>query len=313
MDNLDQITEIEQQYHQLVSDGAYAQALELVTRTAHLFPDYSQKIVYAWRMIMACRLHKRELALELLQEAIAAGHWYTGLAEDDDFSILQGNPEFERLLGICVERRAQAMAEAVPVMKVIRPEGYTAPYPLLFALHGNQSNLAEFAGHWMAATEHGWLVGLPQSSQPFGPGTFSWNDWDWSLQEVQAHFALLCSQYPIDPQRVVLAGFSMGGGLAAWLALSGAISPRGLLLVNPFLSDVNHLVPILKAYHPQELRVYIGAGQRDAYCLGVAQQLAALLPKYSIICELEIFPDLEHNFPQQLESSLPNVLEGLLG
>jgi pimeloyl-ACP methyl ester carboxylesterase len=32
----------------------------------------------------------------------------------------------------------------------------------------------------------------------------------------------------------VLAGFSLGGGLAAWLALSGRIEARGLIVVAPF-------------------------------------------------------------------------------
>jgi len=45
------IEAIEQEYHRLASAGAYAEALDLATREAHRFPDYSQAVVYYWRML----------------------------------------------------------------------------------------------------------------------------------------------------------------------------------------------------------------------------------------------------------------------
>jgi hypothetical protein len=56
------------------------------------------------------------------------------------------------------------------------------------------------------------------------------------------------------------------------------------------------------------LRVYLVAGQRDQYCHGIAQQLATLLPKYGIVCELDDYPDLEHSFPVDFEKKLPKAL-----
>ena len=123
---------------------------------------------------------------------------------------------------------------------------------------------------------------------------------------------LSATEYPIDPQRVVLAGFSQGGGLAAWLALSSTIKVRGLILVGPFLPDVKDLIPLMEAHPPQGLRAFLVAGQRDQYCLGVAQRLATLLPQHGIVCELDVYPDLEHNFPSEFESKLPYALEYVL-
>ena len=312
MSNTSKLEEIEQQFDHLAQAGAYAEALELVTREAHLFPDYAQKVVYSWRMTMACRLKDRALALQLLKEAVEAGHWYSGLRDNPDFHLLHGEPEFEKLVEICAERRAHEMASAIPTLKVLQPDRQFAPYPLLLALHGATSNVESFAGHWSAAVSDGWLVGLPQSSQAFGPGTFSWNDWEWAMQEVQKHYAALCQEHPIDPQRVVVAGFSQGGGLAAWLALSGAIKMRGLILVGPFLVEVQELVPLMEAHPPQGLRAYLVAGHRDQYCLGVAQRLATLLPQHGITCELDVYPDVEHSFPMEFESRLAHALEYVL-
>lgn len=312
MDNLSRLQQIEQQFDQLVEAGAYAEALDLATREAHVFPDYSQRVVFMWRITMACRLEDAELALQLLGEAVAAGHWYHGLAEDPDFRLLLGRPEFERLVAVCEERRVRAMASAVPALKLLQPECRCAPYPLLVALHGAQSSAEAFASHWAAAAAQGWLVAVPQSSQAYGPGTYSWNDWEWALAEVERRYAALRTGHDIDPRRVVLAGFSQGGGLAAWLALGGAIEARGLVLVGPFLADVESVVPLLEARRPRGLRAFIAAGERDRYCYGVAQRLAALLPQYGVACRLETYPGLEHGFPQDFESRLPHALEYVL-
>jgi predicted esterase len=307
MNNLPRTEEVEQQFHHLFQTCAYAEALELVTREAHVFPEYAQKVIYSWRMNCACRLKDKELTLRLLNEATQAGYWYSNLQENDDFALLHGDPEFERLAGICTERRAQAMANAIPVIKTFAPERQLHPYPLLLALHG--ANATAEAEHWQAAISHGWFLGMPQSSQVYAPDRYTWNDWDWALQEVPQRFATICAEHPIDTGRVVLAGFSQGGGLAAWLGLSGAIQVRGLILVGPFLVNVNNLLPTLEKHGPYDLRTYIVAGARDEYCLGVAHQLAGLLPNYGIKCKLDVYADLEHRFPLDFEGKLPAALD----
>lgn len=305
--------EVEQEFDQLAAAGEYEQALDLVTREAHLFPYHAQKVVYSWRMWMACKLNRMDLALQLLREAVDAGHWYSTLASDSDFEPVWGDPEFKRLVEICAARRAEAMANARWVMETRRPAG-AGPFPLLVALHGANGTAAEFAGHWEAAVAHGWLVGVPQSSQEFGPGTFSWNDGEWSERDVRRAFETLQTEHSVDVGRVALAGFSQGGGLAVRLALAGATPARGLILVNPFLAEVESIIPALAARQSAlrglgPLRAYIVVGQHDRYCYGVAKQLAELFPRYGIPCTLDEYPDLEHNFPEGFDGRLPEALE----
>jgi predicted esterase len=302
--------EVEQQFHHLVQDGSFAEALDLVTREGYVFPDYAQKVIYYWRMTMACRLNKKDLALGLLEEAVRAGYWYAGLETDPDFQLLYGDAEFERLAQLGMEHRSRAMANAVPVVKTLIPDT-KPPHPLLLALHGGGANVESHVSHWLAAVEHGWLVALPQSSQVYAPGTFTWNDWEWAQQEVGARYAALCNEHSIDPNRVVVSGFSQGGGLALWLVLSGAIKAQGLLLVGPFLDEVSHIIPLLEKRVPDGLRVYLVAGQRDRYCHGIVKQLANLLPAYGIMCKVDDYPDLEHSFPVDFEIKLPESLSFL--
>lgn len=310
MDNVSRMEEVEQEFDHLFQTGAFAQALDLATRQAHIFPEYSQKVIYSWRMTCTCLLGDKAQTLRLLGEADQAGYWYNGLRDDADFALLRGDPEFEGLVTLCAERRAQAMAHAVPVIKTYTPEQGSLPYPLLLALHG--ANATAEANHWMASVSHGWFLGMPQSSQVYAPGTYTWNDWDWALQEVPQGYQTICAENPIDTGRVVLAGFSQGGGLAAWLGLSRAIPACGLILVGPFLANPDRLLPTLEENGPYNLRAYLVAGARDRYCYGVAQQLAKILPQYGIVCKLDEYADLEHSFPLDFERKLPEALDFLV-
>ncbi len=303
------IEAIEQQYHHLAAAGAYAGALDVVTRAAPRFPDYAQPVVYYWRMQMAYGLSDGALVLKLLQAAVAAGYWFNPLELRADFPTLAGRPEFERLAERCAQRRAAAIATAVPVRRVLEPEHAPPPYPWVLALHGNHGTVESFAGHWAPAVAHGWCVALPQSSEGQGPGAFSWNDWEWATFEIQQHAAAISQRYLVAPQRPVLAGFSMGAGLALWLALTGAVPARGLILVAPFLPDVDSLLPVLEAHPPQGLQAYLIASDDDIYCLEVARKLAVLLPRYGLDCQLETYPLLGHSFPPPFESRLPAALE----
>jgi dienelactone hydrolase len=301
---------IEQEFHTLSGEGKFAAAYELATREAGRFPSSAQAIVYSWRFCTACLMGDPALALRLLEEALAAGYWYgeASLREDADLTSLHGLPEFERLVALSSQRRDEALARATPELKLIEPEGVRAPYPLLLALHGNSSNIASSAHYWRQASAQGWLVALPQSSQVMGEQAYGWNDRDWAVREITQHFAAIQQRYAIDLQCSVVAGFSMGGGLAAWLALSGTLAVRGFIAVGPFLARVDELVPLLEA-HRQPLRAYLVASQRDTYCYGVAQNLAELLPRHGIACELELHPDLGHDFPPEFERSLAKGLD----
>src|SRR5581483_3277220 len=141
-----------------------------------------------------------------------------------------------------------------------------------------------------SAAEHGWLVALPQSSQAMGEHSYGWNDHSWAVREIKQLAAAIAAGYPIDPARSVVAGFSMGGGLAATLALGGELDVCGFVAVGPFLAHVESVRPLLEVQRARPLRAYLVASQRDEYCYSVAQRLAALLPPHGIPCEVELHP-----------------------
>jgi predicted esterase len=313
-------SDLEKQLYQLYQNGEYAQALDLATRKAGRFPTEAWLVTY-WRICMASLLDETALALQLLEEALAAGLWYAEaqLREDTDLQSLQGLPEFERLVEVCRKREAEAQAQAAPVLLTLQPEDQCQagrqPCPLLLVLHGNNKSAEGSVGFWSSAVSKGWLLALPQSSQVRSPGGYAWNDRDRAVREIQEHYATLCEQYAIDPDRVVLAGFSLGGELAIWLAMSGTIEARGFIAVGPggpYMNEPDKWMPLIEASQGSGLRGYLVVGEQDVFCYEGTQALAALLKSRDIPCELEMHPNLGHDFPPEFQQSLTRALEFVL-
>jgi predicted esterase len=133
---------------------------------------------------------------------------------------------------------------------------------------------------------------------------------------MQAHYARLREQYAVDPNRVLVAGFSMGGELAIWLALTAAIQVRGFIAVGPggpYIQEPDNWAPLIEAGRERETRGYLVVGEQDIFCYSGTQALATLLSLHDIPYELEVHPCLGHEYPPEFEQSLSRALQFIGG
>jgi predicted esterase len=293
----------------LYQQKEYAEALDLLTREGSRFPDRDARIQF-WRACMASRMGETQQALGILQAAVDEGYWYGEhqLHKDDDLQPLWNLPEYEQLVDICLERLAAAQAKTEPKLTVIEPESGTGPWPLLIALHGNSSSAQASSEYWFPAVSAGWLVALPQSSLLGGPDAFVWNDWDLAEQEIAAHYRSLLEQFDIDEERVILGGFSMGAGLAAWLTLKNSPQARGFIAVAPYMPEEADIASLLSKQEVQK-RGYVIIGVQDRECYQIAQTLAARLRGNGNQIELREYADLYHEYPADFAQILPRALD----
>ena len=307
------------QTYRLYQAGEYARALDLITHEGRAFPERAQTWYY-WRTCLATRAGQTALALQLFDEALAAGLWFgeTLLRQDEDLRPLQGMPEFEQRLEVCRQRQAAAQAAARPLLVVMRPGGPVPPgagCPLLLALHGNNQNAHAALDAWRPALAEGWLVALPQSSQVGGTDAYVWNDRDWAVREIQAGYSAVCQTYPVDPERVVVGGFSLGAETAVWLALTATIKARGFVAVGPggpFTNQPEQWAPLIQASAGAGLRGLVTVGEQDIFCYTGTQALAALLKEGNIPCEMRVYPDLGHDFPPDFPHVLAEALASIV-
>jgi predicted esterase len=210
------------------------------------------------------------------------------------------------------------MENAPPVLVTAAPEPTpTTNPPLLFAVHGNVSHVENEIDHYRTVTEWGWLLAMPQSSQPWGmEGRYIWGDWEVTKRQLKRYWELLGQRADYDPTRVITAGISKGGEVAVWLAMSATIPAQGFVAVapgGPYLDEPEKLLPFVEASRDKRLRAYLIVGREDTSCYEPTLRLAGFLKEHNIACELEIHPDAGHWFPPDFAKSLQRALEFVVG
>jgi predicted esterase len=299
------------EFFRLYSEKDYAGALALMDAHFERFKE-QQTIMTNWRVCAAALNGDSDLALRYLQSALDGGFWFApaALHGDPDLASLQGNPEYERMAGVCVERQEQALKMANPKLEVYSPQAKSASYPLILAMHPWGATAEAYARHYQFLTEKGWLVASAQSSQIAGNGLYVWDDADRGAAEVIAHFDDLKKQYPIDPQRVILSGFSQGAGLSVTLSVSRQISASGFIALGPYVEDIDSLAAALPAGPISGLRGYLLIGEHEPDH-DMFEKIEALLKDHAVPYRRKNLEGLGHEIPDNFEELLENAIEFL--
>jgi len=292
---------------ELHGKGEYKQALDLLTRESTRFPDYA--IVATWfQMRMMTLTDDTPGALHLFEEAVSKGYWYheDALHNIPDLAKLQGVLEFENLVACCRDRRLEAIAEAKPLLTILEPQNHPRPWPLLLPLRAAN---VDFVDHWKSATDAGWLVAIPQSSQVgWYNGLYVWDDIKRAIAEIQQHCENLAEQYEFSRDRVVIAGFSRHSQIALQMALSSDLNLCGVIAVEAWLPDMSIWPPIVEASQNSTLRGYFIAGRENDKFYEPAEKMVGLLKSHGIECKLEGTSNERHRFPPEFEESLKRAL-----
>ncbi len=313
--NFEQVqTEIQAFYQ----ESQWAEALELATEYAGTFPEHTS-LFYYWRVCMAARLDQPGLSMSLLDEALDQGVWYGEvlLRKSPSLLELQGQPAYERLIEKNNQLHSAELEQIYPLL-TIRPQQECKygehPCPVLFGLHANGSTAQASVNFWKAAASAGWLVAVPQSSQAMWKGSYIWDDLEITEREIKIHFQSIFERYSIENERVILAGHSMGGEVAIWLALTGAVPAQGFIALGPAgpkLDQPDTWLPEIataRAHlaHPgNPLRGYFVIGENDTSIpLPGIQDLARMLLQSGIECEIETLSEIGHEFSPEYEEAL---------
>ena len=298
------------EFFALYARQAYAEALALVETSLPAFPERHTELI-TWQICMKSRLGNTQDAIHTLSNAIQTStYWWrtSALRQDPDLAALQDITEYQRLVSVCEERQASALKHSRPERLVFAPPARRArtKYPLLITLHGWGASAQLEAPHWQGLARQGWLVAVLRSSQQFADGMYNWDDDKRARREVRAHYKALCADFPVDPRRVVLAGFSQGGGRALNMAITRAIPARGFIGLGPYLDEIDTLAPTLPPHIPN-LRAYLiaGAEEQDE---GMFAKVEALCAGTGVPFCQEIIPAIGHEYPSDFAPILKRAL-----
>ena len=266
-------------------------AYDLLTEAAPRFPE-QEALIYNWRFCAAAMMNKTDLALQLIQESLDAGFfWSTAyLTSDEDLKSLYNLPEFKRLTEVSEERYREARKNSKPLsLSLPLPEDAEPPLPLLLILHGNKSNAQCAAKSWKSAVREGWHTVLLQSSQIVSPFSFVWDDLELGAQDIKASYEQLIPSDAPETGPVVVGGFSKGGEMAIWLTLKEIIPLDGFIVVNPggpYIQNVDRLLPLLEECKSlNRLRGWLVTGETDLNHNKV-KTLHQMFNSHGLNCEL---------------------------
>ena len=134
--------------------------------------------------------------------------------------------------------------------------------------------------------------------------------------EIKAHYQQLCEEHQVDPDQVVISGFSKGGEMAIWLAFKEIIPLAGFVAVNPggpLITDITQWLPILESSKKlTDMRGFFVVGENDPSVENI-KALHEMLVSHGLACELVIMPDIAHDFPEDFNQILAQALEYVQG
>lgn len=247
---------------------------------------------------------------------------------DGDLERVRADARFIKIVEAMAKNRKVAEdARANAPKEIAEPHYYSpaklnpkAPAPLVVLLHGGQGNKREFLDAWKAAADEAGVYLLSLSGPEYvGPGRFGWYRGDIlnaaasagkQEKRVRAEIDAAKSKFTIDPGKVVIAGFSQGGGVAIELALRLKDVVRGAVLAAPaFSADLS--AEKIKKGDAAKLRIYQIAGARDRDFPEEQAALEKLLVEAKVASKLVTLP-IGHEFAAIPKASLVDSLKFII-
>ncbi len=287
----------------LYREERFQEAIDLVNRYGRTVSGNMAQI-YNFQYAMTARGGQPNLAMAILQEAVDQGYWYSPeyLRSDDDLEPLRKLGAFDEIVEVCARREEEARRSATPQLRTVSEDGGV----MVVALHGDQESNAISEPYWRPAADAGCIVALAQSSVESFSDAFVWNDSGKGAAELEQHLSSLRERFGVPPERTVLAGFSAGCSVILRAVLDGKAKAGALLLVAPWLPELDQWAPRLEALKGTRVRIVVG--DRDEDCLEGSMKLASLLDARAIKHEVRIVEGMEHDYPDGLRDDVSALM-----
>ncbi|MHA2237606.1 MAG: alpha/beta hydrolase [Candidatus Hodarchaeales archaeon] len=289
---------------ELYNAEKYEEAIKIDKDRAKEFPELKTSTYYSL-IAAASKLKKYSLSCEFLKEILDEGGWYSEmiLRQSPSLNPLQGMPEFEDLVNVSVSRSKQFIK---PENITIIPDTVDPPFPLMLSLHGGGGFIKDEYEHWKPIVEKGYILGIPRSNNLFWSGMDNayWLAYESSVKEIRNYIADLNIDNIIDENRLLLGGFSQGGGVALQMALTGDITAYGFVVVAPgggMIEEPDKWQSFIDDSKNRKLRGMIIRGTEDlAIPRDRLHDLTKMLNDNGIPCKFLEIPDLGHWYPPDL-------------
>jgi len=310
-----QYQQIDQQVDGLFNQAKYDEALALLDQALEQFPQNSFDIGW-YRAVIYAQIEQWDACLETIQSLVDRG--FCCPLDWGWFDPLKTHPVYHGLEEKNRQLVTQAQQQAKMEYSVHLPAGFIEgqAYPLFIALHGDGGggNLADFSWRWKAEpfTMQGYIVGYVQSSQILYTNNYGWlGDPAVARKDIYNCYHIISEKYVIDPENILIGGFSGGAITAVDLTLAGELPIKGFVALCPELKP-EHFTPENVARAAQRgIRGVFMEGELVMPMADEAEMLAAF-EHAGLPCKLVVNQGVGHWFPDDLVAKLNDAVSFIL-
>jgi acetyl esterase/lipase len=179
------------------------------------------------------------------------------------------------------------------------------------ALHGGGETVAALKPNWVSPRlQAEFIIAWVQSSQVASMTGFHWEDEDRTRRDLQAAYTEVVATYPVDPDRVIVGGFSSGGFASLVTAFHRTLPVRGFVALCPevpaSLTDDDIAAAVKRG-----LRGSLLTTELD-HRVAAQRALAERWKKAGLDAELAVTPNIGHWFPKDFAEQLDRAIGRIL-
>ncbi len=224
--------------------GERDKAIDLYQKALQLFPENKLKSIQNLAF-MYTQSGNTEKAFDVYEYGHTQGLYYSFNAESGPAAQLMQHERFKKIYQKNRELIKKAQENSKPHWEIIAPENYdqSKKYPLLIVMHGFMGSLETINPMWKTVDYSSEIIiAHLQSSQILGMGSFAWDDINTTQKDISALLDFANNNYPVDKEKIIIAGFSQGGAAAIKLTIDDMVQVSGFIAHCPggkFITELN--------------------------------------------------------------------------
>lgn len=279
--------------------GDYEAALQAIEEHQASTEDELVDLAY-WRMCLLSRLGSLEEACSVFASSLDRGFWWSeDVLLDPDLDNLRSMPKWAPLVNASVGQAAYARGVRRDPID-LKPSNQVRT--TLVLLHGRAERPQLMIDRCASGSDHHTRLLALHGPEPYASNRFGWPTDNCETVVIHQIAAAGGVTTPI------LVGFSQGAGLAGWMAWSGRIPARGVILVAPALNIRGVPIPSA-ALAPVPTYLLVGT---DDWVLDDTRRAAQGLEASGASVRLEERKGLGHEWPPASSEWLPRAINWVM-
>ncbi len=295
-----------QQANNALSKKNYQTAIDNYKAGLRFRPD-NGAVVYNIACSYSLLDNKKE-ALKWVKKMVELGVYK--FEDDEDFNNIRDTKEFKNLVAKAKKLLGELKTTVFePVISL--PDGFDSSktYPLLIGLHGYGSNPVDFSKALKnIPNKINYILCCPYGPDIMGKVSFGWGEKVDAEKRILDDIEFVKKKFKIDSAKVILLGFSQGGGVAYYMGLKHAELFKGIIpAAGGYDSTFNLFLANAKG---KKIKFFIMLGEdEDERRITANIEAVELLVKNSITVSFNGYAGYGHTMPGDVDYEVERAIK----